>query len=92
MLAVDILRWRSKRSSKTKVICRLAWDDKLERIVILKGKRVGRRILKERYFDKRWPKGFRYIEASQGKDFIRNLCHGICGSHVWASIPYEKET
>lgn len=91
MLVVDILSWRSKTSSKAKVICRLAWDDRLKRIIFLKGKRVGKQILKDRYLDKRWPKKFRYISAKQGKYFIKNLCYGLCGSHVWSTFPYKED-
>lgn len=92
MLVVDVLSWKSKRSSKKIIICSLGWSDEESKIVILKGKRVGRQILKDRYLDKRWPKKFRYISAKQGKDFIKNLCYGLAGSRVWSTFPREEDT
>ncbi len=90
MLVTDIISLQEIEPIKLKVTCRLGWDDKLKRIMILHGKRVGKQILKDRYLDKRWPEKFQYIEASQGKIFVKNLCYGICGSRVWATIPYEE--
>ena len=92
MLVTEIVSIRKIEPLKTKVICQLAWDDQLKKIVILKGKRVGRRILRQRYLDKRWPEKEQYLSADQGKDFIKNLCYGICGSRVWATLPYKKES
>jgi len=89
MLVVDVISLQEIEPLKTKVICRLGWDQELKSIVILKGKRVGKQILTERYLDKRWPEKFQYIEASQGEDFIRNLCWAICESRCWATIPHE---
>jgi len=93
MLVVDILNWKSKRSSKTKIICSLGWDDRIKRIVILKGKRVAKEILKDRFLDKRYyPKKLKYISAKQGKYFIKNLCYGLSGSRVWSTFPREEDT
>jgi hypothetical protein len=93
MLVVDILSWKSKESSKTKIICRLGWDEQLKKIVILKGKRIGKQILKDKYLDKRYyPKKLKYISAKQGKYFIKNLCYGLAGTRVWATIPYKENT
>ena len=91
MLVVDVISLQEIRPIKTKVTCRLGWDDETKKIIILKGKRVGKRMLKSRYLDKRYyPKKLEYIEASQGKYFIQNLCYGLCGSYVWATRAYEE--
>jgi hypothetical protein len=92
MLVTDIVSWKSKTSSETKILCSLGWDTERQEIVILKGRRVGKRVLKGKYLDKRCPENIRYIEATQGRDFIKNLCHGLCGSRVWSTIPYEEDT
>lgn len=92
MLIVDIIFWQEIEPIKTKIICSLAWDDKLKRIMILKGAKVGKQILKDRYLDKRdYPRKLRYIEAKMGKAFIQNLCFGLCGTRVWATRAYKKE-
>jgi len=92
MLIVDVIFWAEIEPLKLKTICRLAWDDRLKRIVILKGKRIGREILKDRYLDKRfYPKRLKYISATQGKKFIEDLCFGLTGSRCWASQAYRKE-
>jgi len=91
MLVVDIISLKEIRPIKTKVTCRLAWDEETKSIVILKGKRVSKHILKSRYLDKRYyPEKIEYIEASQGKAFIENLCFGLTGSYVWATRAYEE--
>ncbi len=92
MIIVDVINLRKIEPIKTKTICRLAWDEKRNRIKILKGKKVGKRILKEKFLDKRWygTEKAVYLSADQEKDFIQNLCYGICGSRVWATIPYRK--
>ena len=75
MLVVDVLKWKSAWSSEAKVICRFGWDDGQNKIVILRGKIVGRRILRQRYLDKRYyPQKLIYLDASQGKKFIEDLC------------------
>jgi hypothetical protein len=90
MLVVDIVSWKSKTSSETRVLCSLGWDEKLNRIRIIKGKRVGKNILKGKFLDKRYPDELRYIEASQGEDFIKNLCFGLAGTRIWATPPREE--
>ena len=90
MLVTDICTWKSKRSPKVKILCSLGWDEKLNRIRIIKGRRVGKIILKGKFLDKRCPDELRYIEASQGKDFIRNLCFGLAGTRIWATPPREE--
>ena len=90
MLVVDVISLRKNEPLETKVICQLGWDEKQNRIKILKGKSVGKNILKNKYLDKRWPEKEKYIEASQGENFIRNLCYGLAGSRVWASKAYEE--
>ena len=91
MLTVNIVSLRKIEPLKTAVICQLGWDDKRQEIVILKGKRVGEQILKESFLDIRHPEKFQYISAKQGKDFIKNLCYGLCGSRIWAAWPREKK-
>jgi len=91
MLVCDICTWRSKTSSEIKLICRLGWDDKLNRIKIIKGKRIGKNILRGKFLDKRCPEKIRYIEASQGEDFIKNLCFGLAGTRIWATPPREED-
>jgi hypothetical protein len=78
------------------VLCTLAWDETEKRIAILKNKRIGKKILKEKYLNKRlyfetghMPAEHEYLEASMGEYFIRNLCYGIAGSYIWASKPYK---
>ena len=84
MLVVDIYDLY-ELNKNPRVVCTLGWDEEKEEIVILKGKRIGEQILKERYLDKRYvPKQFRYLKAEQGKYFIRNLCCGLTGSYMWA--------
>lgn len=93
MLIVDIVLWAEIEPLKLKIICRLGWDDQLKKIVVLKGGNVAKEILKNRFLDKRYyPKRTKYIEAKMGKAFIRDLCYGLTGSRVWATIPYEKNT
>ena len=92
MLVVDVISLQEIRPIKTKVTCRLAWDDEIKRIVVLKGTKVAKHILKDRYLDKRYyPEKIEYIEASQGKAFIENLCYGLTGSYVWATRAYEED-
>lgn len=91
MLVVDIVSWKSKISSETKVICSLGWDERKNRIQIIKGRRIGKNILRGKYLDKRNPDELRYIEASQGKDFIRDLCFGLAGTRIWATPPREED-
>jgi hypothetical protein len=91
MLVCDVYAWRSKTSLRARLLCQLGWDEKTNRINIIRGQSVGKNILKGKYLDKRCPDELRYIEASQGKDFIKNLCYGLCGSRIWASRAYEKE-
>jgi hypothetical protein len=91
MIIVDVISLRKIEPIKLKTICQLAWDEKRNRIKILKGKKVGKRILKEKFLDKRWHWSEKavYLSADQGEDFIRDLCYGLAGSRVWASKAYE---
>jgi hypothetical protein len=91
MLVVDIISLKKISPIKTEIICRFGWDEEAESIVVLKGTKVAENILKDRYLDKRYyPEKIEYIEASQGKAFIENLCYGLTGSYVWATRPYEE--
>ena len=84
MLVVDIYELYDFYKGP-RVICTLGWSEKEKKIVILRGKRIGKQILKERFLDKRyWPKELRYVEAKQGKAFIENLPYALTGSYVWA--------
>ena len=76
---------------KPKVDCILGWDSKKKEIVILKGKRIGKQILQEKFLDKRWPERHEYIEAKQGRNFIKNLCYGLTGSYCFAGKPRLME-
>ncbi len=92
MLVVDVITWKGKESPEKIIICSLGWSDEESKIVILKGKRVGKEILTDRFLDKRYyPKKLKYIEAKQGRDFIKNLCYGLAGSRVWSTIPREED-
>ena len=90
MLVTDIVSWESKTSSETKILCSLGWDERTNRIRILKGRRIGKNILKGKYLDKRCPEELRYIEANQGKKFIQDLCFGLAGTRIWATLPREE--
>jgi hypothetical protein len=75
-------------------LTRLAWDG--EKIIILKGQKMGRAVLESRYLNKRiyfetgrMPAKFEYLEASQGKYFFENLCFGLQGNYVRASRPMK---
>ena len=92
MLVTDIYAWKSKTSSKAKLLCQLGFCEKTNRIKIIHGQKIGKIILKGKYLDKRNPDALQYISISDGeKSFIENLCYGLCGSRVWASCAYEKE-
>jgi hypothetical protein len=89
---VDVLSFTE--FPKIKVLTRLAWDG--EKIIILKGQKMGRATLKGRYLNKRnyfetgrMPEKFEYLESSQGKYFFENLCFGIQGNYVRASRPMK---
>jgi len=84
MLVVDIYDLY-EFNKDPRVVCTLGWDEEKKKIVILKGKRIGKQILKDKYLDKRYyPKQLRYLRAEQGKYFIQNLCYGLTGSYTWA--------
>jgi len=70
MSVVDIINLEEIEPLKLKVICSLGWSDEKEKIVILKGKRIGERILKNRYLDK---ETYEKISSADGKKFISCL-------------------
>ena len=71
---------------KAEILCILGWDEQHKTIVILKGKTVGRNILRDRFFSSKTLKHIS-IEKSGQKKFFEQLpfCFENC-SRMWAEI------
>lgn len=75
---------------KAEIICVLGWDEQYKKIVILKGKRAGKNILKDRFQNSKTMKHIS-IKKSGHKKFFEQLpfCFDNC-SRMWASKAYTS--
>jgi len=98
MLATNIYNIQiTGKVVKVVLLCTLGFDEQKREVIVLKGDRkFGKKILLERYLNKKRyfkknsnPVKHEHLEASQGKYYIRNLCYGLCSNYIWATKPFK---
>jgi hypothetical protein len=87
MVIVDIYSQAGQPFEKpAKVICTLAWDKKKKKVVILKGRRFARHVLKGRYLHhpSAYKGEFKYYSIEDGSKFIKHLHECLDTGYVFA--------
>ena len=87
MVIVDVYSQAGQPFEKpAKVICTLGWDEEKKQVVVLKGRRIAKRILSEKYLHH--PSAYKgvhkYYSVEDGSKFIKLLHECLDGSYVFA--------